>query len=293
MTVDVAGRRIGLSSLEKQLWPGFTKRDLVDYYLAIAPVLLSHLAGRAVTLGRFPAGVFGTGFAQTECRGRPDWVRTRAVRLRDGRVRHYCLIEEPATLAWLANLGTLELHPFLHRTDRGRPDYVVFDLDPGPRTGIAKCCELALRLREVLRDYGLAGAVKTSGGDGLHVYIPLAPGQPYEVTRRFARSVAARLASENPELAVDRVAKELRAERVLSDWAQNNSARSTVAAYSPRAADKPWISTPVSWSEVERADPAALRFLPADVLQRVATHGDLFAAPADRVARLPDQRWTS
>jgi bifunctional non-homologous end joining protein LigD len=286
--VDVGGRRIGLTSLDKQLWPGFTKRDLVDYYVAIAPVLLSHLTGRAVTLGRFPAGVFGPGFAQTECRGHPEWVPTRAIRLRDGRVRHYCLIEEPAALAWLANLGTLELHPFMHRADPDSPDFVVFDLDPGPGAGIARCCELALRLREVLREYGLAATVKTSGGDGLHVYVPLAAGQPYALTRRFAKAVATRLAIENPELAVDRTAKAVRGGWVLCDWAQNNRARSMIAAYSPRAANKPWISTPVSWREVERADAPALRFLPADVLQRVAEHGDLFATPPQWLGRLPD-----
>jgi bifunctional non-homologous end joining protein LigD len=287
MSGEVAGRPLALSSLNKQLWPGFTKAELVDYYLGIAPVLLPHLAGRAITLGRFPDGIDGPAFAQTECRGRPDWIPTRPVRLRSGIIRNYCLIEEPAALAWVANLGTLELHPFLHRENPDRPDFVVFDLDPGAGAGLSECCWAALRLREMLGELGLAAAAKTSGGYGLHVYVPLGPAHSYADNKRFVRKVAARLATEEPARITDRSAKELRAGRVLVDWAQNDRSRSTVAPYSPRAADRPAVSTPLTWEEVERGDPDGLRFPPERVLARARRLGDPFARVLTSRQRLP------
>jgi bifunctional non-homologous end joining protein LigD len=277
VTIEVGGRTVGLTSLDKQLWPGFTKSQLVDYYLGIAPLLLPHLEGRAVTLGRFPSGIAGRGFAQTECSGRPDWVRTRAVRLRSGVVRNYCLIEEPATLAWVANLGTLELHPFLHRDDPERPDFIVFDLDPGPGTDLAHCCRVALRLRELLAEQGMPAVAKTSGGYGLHLYAPLERPADYDEARRLARSMAAKLSAEHPDEVTDRTGKELRGGKVLIDWAQNNPGRSTVAPYSPRATDSPSVSTPITWAEVERGYPPELRFSPEAVLERARRLGDPFA----------------
>jgi bifunctional non-homologous end joining protein LigD len=287
VTLHVGGRSVTLTSPGKELWPGFTKRDLAEYYLDIAPVLLPHLAGRALTLGRFPDGVFGAGFAQTECRGRPEWLATRAMRLRSGQLRNYCLFEEPAALVWAANFGVLELHPFLHREDPGCADLIAFDLDPGRGAGLESCRELALALREALAKQGVAAVVKTSGGDGLHVYAPLASGQPYERVRRFARAVARDMSAKRPALAVDRSAKELRKGRVLIDWAQNNPSRSMVAPYSPRAAPQPWISTPLSWPELERADPERLRFTAPEVLERAAKFGDPFEAVLGPGATLP------
>jgi len=291
MSGELAGRPLALSSPNKQLWPGFTKAELVDYYLGIAPVLLPHLAGRAITLGRFPDGIDGPAFAQTECRGRPDWIPTRPVQLRSGTVRNYCLIEEPAALAWIGNLGTLELHPFLHRENPDSPDFVVFDLDPGADAGLSECCWAALRLRELLEEFGLAAAAKTSGGYGLHVYVPLGPSHSYADSKRFARNVAARLVREEPARITDRSVKELRAGRVLVDWAQNDRSRSTIAPYSPRAADEATVSTPLNWEEVERSDPDALRFSPERVLARTRSVGDPFAAVLTTCQRLPlDQR---
>jgi len=278
VTVEVGGRSLTLTHLEKELWPGFTKRQLVDYYLGIASQLLPHLAGRAVTLGRFPNGIAGRGFAQTECRGRPDWISTRPVRLRSGVTRNYCVIEEPAALAWAANLGTLELHPFLHRDDPTRPDFVVLDLDPGPGANLADCCEVALALRGLLSDMGRTALVKTSGGYGLHVYVPLEGTTDYGGSKRLARSMAARLASERPDSVTDRSEREARVGRVLVDWAQNSAGRSTVAPYSPRAADSPSVSTPLTWEEVEGQSPEALRFGPEAVLERAQRLGDPFAA---------------
>jgi bifunctional non-homologous end joining protein LigD len=286
VTLEVAGRPVRLTSLDKPLWPGFTKAQLVDYYVGIAPLLLPHLAGRAVTLGRFPDGINAPGFAQTECRGRPEWIATRPVRLRSGALRNYCVIEEPAALAWAANLGTLELHPFLHSGDSARPDFVVFDLDPGPGTSLAECCRVALQLRGLLVEAGLTPVAKTSGGYGMHVYASLDGSSSYTETKGFARLLAARLACEQPGEVTDRSEKELREGRVLVDWAQNNATRSTVAPYSPRATDSPSVSTPLTWEEVEAADPGALRFTPQRVLERVRRMGDLFAAALNARARL-------
>jgi bifunctional non-homologous end joining protein LigD len=277
VSIAVGGRTVRLTSLEKQLWPGFTKRQLVEYYLGIAPQLLPHLAGRAIALGRFPDGVDGSVFAQTECRARPDWLRTREVRLRSGAVRNYCLIEEPAALAWVANLGTLELHPFLHRDDPAHPDFIVFDLDPGPGAGLANCCQVALRLRELLTEHDISAVAKTSGGSGLHVYAPLGGATGYAESKRLARSIAARLTAEQPDGVTDRADKDLRRGKVLVDWAQNNAARSTVAAYSPRATDSPSVSTPLTWDEVELGDERALHFSPEAVLERAQRLGDPFA----------------
>jgi bifunctional non-homologous end joining protein LigD len=276
--LELGGRRVELTTPDRVLWPaaGFTKRDLVDYYLRVAPVLLPHLAGRPLTLGRFPEGVEGRGFAQTECRGAPEWLRTEPIRLRGGEIRNYCVVEDEAGLAWLANRSVIELHTFM---GLDRPDAVVFDLDPGEPADVIECAEVALLLRERL---GEGAVVKTSGSVGLHVFA--ATAATYEETRAFARSVAEELEAAHPALVASRTARAARAGKVLVDWMQNAPMRSTVAPYSLRATPWPTASTPVSWTEIGRAvterRPELLTFLAQDVLDRLDAGGDLFTLPA-------------
>ena len=283
-----------MTSLERVLWPavGFTKGDMLAYYEAVAPVLLPHLEGRPLTLGRFPAGVEGPGFATTECRGRPDWVRTVAVTLRSGEVREQCVVDDLPSLLWAVNLGSIELHAFPSVAGRlEEPAYVVFDLDPGPGTGLADCCRIAVWLREALAEAGLAGFCKTSGGLGLHLYVPLGPGHTFGESKAFARSLASRLAAKRPDAVTDRREVSSRDGRVLIDWVPNGPRGLTVTPYSLRATDAPFASTPVSWDEVEAAgsrdaDPG-MRFDPRTLLSRVHAKGDLFRPVLEVRQHLP------
>jgi bifunctional non-homologous end joining protein LigD len=283
-----------LTSLDKVLWPavGFTKGDMLAFYEAISPALLTHVAGRPLTLGRFPAGVEGPGFATTECRGRPEWVRTVPVRLRSGEVREQCVVDDLPSLLWVVNLGSIELHAFPSPAGRlEEPAFVVLDLDPGPGTRLRECCRVALWLHDALAETGLEGLCKTSGGLGLHVYVPVAPGHSFDETKRFARSLAARLAGERPDAVTDRRELAGRAGRVLIDWVPNSPRALTVTPYSLRATDAPAVSTPIGWEEVEavatgRGD-EALRFTPEDAIDRLRAKGDLFRPVLELRQRIP------
>jgi bifunctional non-homologous end joining protein LigD len=270
------------------MWPatGFTKGQLLAYYAGVAPVLLPHLEDRPLTLGRFPDGVDGEGFAQTECRGRPDWLDTVAIRLRNGQMRNFCLAHDRDALLWLANLGTIELHTFLGRAVAlAEPTVVLFDLDPEPPAGLANAARVALRLRERLAEQDLVSLVKTTGGTGLHVIVPLNSPHTYAQTRSFARAIAAELAAADARI-VDRASRrELRAGTVLIDWAQNTERRTAIAPYSLRAAPLPLVSTPVEWAELERPS-TDLFFGPDDVLARLNSLGDVFAPTLTVVQRL-------
>jgi bifunctional non-homologous end joining protein LigD len=293
-TVAIDGRSVSLTSLDRVLWPetGFTKGDLVEYYRRVAPVLLPHLAGRPLTLGRFPAGVDRAGFATTECRTRPDWMVVRRLALSSGRMRTYCVVDDLASLLWIANLGTVELHPFLACDDAAEePSAVVFDLDPGPPAGVVECSRAALRLRDELVGLGLVACVKTSGSAGLHVFVPLNTPVSYAQTKAFARAVAERLTQAFPDELTSASAKGARSGRVLVDWLQNEPRRSTIAPYSLRAMPWPSVSTPVAWEEVERTaseEQAELLLFDATVvLGRIESLGDLFAENVTLEQRLP------
>lgn len=275
--------RVALSNLDKVLFPetGFTKGDLLAYYDAVAPVLLPHLAGRPITMARFPDGVGAPGWFQMSCRGHPPWMRTAEIIGRRGQRLHYCLVDDRDALLWMINLGTIELHPFLAcAADPDVPRDVVFDLDPGPDAGALDAAAVALLVRDALATRGHRSLVKTSGKKGLHVYAPLDGGWRYAESRAFARSLAAELARAHPDAITDRIAKSERQGRVLIDWRQNAIGLSTVAPYSLRALPWPLVSTPLGWSEVEAAlaggRAAALAFTPRAVVDRVARFGDLF-----------------
>jgi len=285
----VFGRELSVSSLDKALWPkaGFTKRDLIDWYSATAPLILPHLARHPMTLGRWPDGVEGRGFYQSNCpKGAPDWIPAVEV----GGAR-YCLLEEPAALAWAANLGTLELHPLHLRVDRAGAGAVVFDLDPGAPAGLLECCDVALLLRERLLRDELAAVVKTSAAKGLHVFAPLDGTEDFERVKAYARSVAAELGALHPSLVTAQVARAERTGRVYIDWAQNDPLRSTIAPYSLRATSRPGVSMPLRWDEIERASAGrssrGLWFSPAAALARLGKDGDLFATLLRGERRLP------
>lgn len=294
---------VEVSSLDRVLWPtvGWTKGQMLDYYARVAPVLLAHVADRPLTLGRFPAGVDEPGFAQTECRGRPSWMATAAIALRDGRIRNFCLARDLRSLMWIANLGTIELHVFLGAgLALGEPAAVLFDLDPEPPAGMVDACRVALLLRDRLAGLGLKAVVKTTGGLGLHVLVPLNSPYAYAQTRAFARSVAEEVALEHDGVVARVGRREQRTGAVLIDWAQNNERRTMIAPYSLRASYLPLVSTPVSWEEVEAEEGereegerdgveragGGLWFGPGEVLARIERLGDLWAPALTTVQRL-------
>jgi bifunctional non-homologous end joining protein LigD len=293
--VDVEGREVRLANPRKVLYPktGFTKRDLVEYYAAIAPVLLPHLRDRPLTLKRYPNGVEGQFFYEKNAPShRPDWVAVTP-ELHD---IQFVLAQDVATLVWLGNLADLELHTSLaHVADYDRPTMVVFDLDPGPGTSLVQCCEVALLLDGMFSGVGLKTFAKTSGSKGLQVYAPLNdPDISYDHTKPFAKAVAETLEQGRPDLVVSRMTRTLRKDRVLVDWSQNDRHKTTVNVYSPRAKDRPTVSAPVAWDEVracqDAGDPGLLVFDTEQVLERVQDQGDLFAEVLTLTQQLPGPR---
>lgn len=288
VAVEVDGRRLGLSNLEKVLYPeaGFTKAEVIDYYNRIAPVMLPHLANRPATRKRYPDGVDGPFFFEKNAPSHtPRWVHTVTLPVpgstMDREVIAYVVVDDLATLVWLANLAALELHiPQWTVSSRTKPrgsDLLVFDLDPGPPATIVECTRVAMMLRDLLADDGLRAYPKTSGSKGMQLYAPIKPTDGDE-TSAYAKSLAARLAKERPRDVVSQMAKNLRPGKVFVDWSQNNSAKTTVAPYSLRARPLPTVSTPLTWDEVESCEsPGDLRFVASEVLARVEDHGDLFA----------------
>ncbi len=278
VVVDVDGRHVTLTNLEKVLYPnGFTKGQVVDYYSRIAPVMLPHLADRAVTRKRYPDGVEGQVFFEKNApRGTPDWVRTVVLpspgSTKDRDTIEYVVIDDLATLVWTANLAALELHTHMRKVSRKTPDLLVLDLDPGLPATIVECCQVALLLRERLPDVELFP--KTSGNKGMQLYARA----PVRDTNAYARELAESMERAHPDLVVSRMAKAVRPGKVLVDWSQNNPAKTTVTVYSLRARDTPTVSTPLTWDEVENCCRAGdLVFTSDDVLERVAELGDLFA----------------
>jgi bifunctional non-homologous end joining protein LigD len=293
VSVDVEGHELSLSNLDKVMYPatGFTKGHVIDYYTRVAPALLPHLRDRPLTLKRYPNGVDGGHFYEKQCPShRPDWVRSEPVEL-SSKTIDFCICDDLPTLVWLANLADLELHPSLSKVpDVERPTIMAFDLDPGPGTGLTECCEVALLLRDALGRLGLECFPKTSGSKGIQVYVPLnTDGVDYDRgTKRLSNALARHLESQHPKLIVSSQKKELRKNRVLIDWSQNDEHKTTVGVYSLRARERPTVSTPLAWDEVEAGDADALVFEADDVLARVEEHGDLFAPVAELEQELPD-----
>jgi bifunctional non-homologous end joining protein LigD len=301
-TVVVDGRTLTLSNLDKVLYPavGFTKGQVIDYYARIAPAMLPHLKGRPITLKRYPNGVDDKFFYEKNCpKHRPEWMRTLPIeakgwnsRAQKGTVIEYCLIDEPAGLVWTANMAALELHPGLAtEEDLSRPTCVVFDLDPGPPADVVQCAEVALWIRELFEQLGLQSVIKTSGSKGLQLYLPLNTPVTFEQTSQFSQAVAQLLEQRHHKQVVSVQTKELRKGKVLVDWYQNTDFKTTVAVYSLRARERPTVSTPITWDEVEAVhaskDASLVVFETEDVLGRVEQHGDLFAPMVELEQVLP------
>jgi bifunctional non-homologous end joining protein LigD len=295
-TIEVEGRQIRLSNLEKVLYPkaGFTKGQVIDYYVRVAPVLLPHLSGRPLTLKRYPEGVEGFHFYEKNCPSfRPEWMQTAKIwSPGNNRFMYYCVVEDLPTLVWLGNLADLELHVSLSRApEMQQPTVIAFDLDPGAPANIVQCCQVGLWVRDIFAKFGLESFPKTSGSKGLQVYVPLNTPVTYDQTKPFARAIARLLEGQYPDQVVSEMKKALRGNKVFVDWSQNDDYKTTVCVYSLRAKDQPTVSTPVTWKEVEhclkKQDPELLVFTSDRALARVEKHGDLFEPVLKLKQRLP------
>jgi len=291
--VEVEGRRLRLTNLEKVLYPAtaenpdpFNKGQVVDYYARIAPLMLPHLRSRPVTFVRWPDGVTGHAFFEKNAPSHtPEWVRKVTLAAPGSTMGRdtidYVVIEDLPTLVWAAGLAALELHVPQWQVDADGhpldPDLLVLDLDPGEGTTIVECCALARRLRERLAEDGLEAFPKTSGSKGMQVVAPIEPA-PDGRTSAYAKALAEQLEIQTPDTVVSRMAKRERKGKIFIDWSQNNAAKTTITAYSLRARVRPTVSTPVSWDEVEACrSPADLAFTASQVLERMDTRGDLLA----------------
>ena len=294
--VEVDGKHLSLTNLDKVLYPatGFTKGKVIDYYARIAPVLLPHLAGHPLTLKRYPEGVDKEYFFEKNAtKHRPDWVKTAPI-WSEGNQRNvnYILANDLPTLVWIANLAGIELHPSLSLAkDISSPRSMVFDLDPGPPANIVQCCQVGIWLRDIFEHFGLQSFPKTSGSKGLQIYVPLNSPTSYEVTKAFAHALARLLENEHRELVVSDMKKQLRVGKVFVDWSQNDEHKTTISVYSLRARERPTVSTPVTWDEVEQAlkkkDATLLVFEAGQVLDRVQKMGDLFEPVLTLKQKLP------
>ena len=301
-TVEIQGRHLKLSNLEKVLYPatGFTKKGVIDYYARIAPAILPHLHGRALTRKRYPDGVDGEPFFEKNApMHKPDWVKTAPIWSgHNRRTVHYVLCDDLATLIWLANLAALELHPSLALAkDITCPTVMVFDLDPGPPADIVQCCQVAIWLREIFEHFGLQSFPKTSGSKGLQIYVPLNTRTTFEATKMFSRALAQLLEQEHRDLVVSDMKKNIRTGKVFVDWSQNDEHKTTIALYSLRAREHPTVSTPVTWDEVEhglkKKDAGLLVFESSQAIKRFEKMGDLFEAVLELKQRLPDLKATA
>ncbi len=294
--IEVDGHRLSLSNLDKVLYPttGFLKGQVIDYYARIAPVMLPHLKDRPVTLKRYPDGVESSFFFEKNCPGhRPRWVSTATVRYSEGESVRHCLINERAALVWVANLAAIELHTSLARAEAiDRPTMLAFDLDPGPPASLRDCLPIALRLHAMFDELGLQSFPKTSGGKGLHVYVPLNTPTNYDASKQFAYAVALTLEKHLPDAVTSNMSKAKRTGKVFVDWSQNSQHKTTVCVYSLRAQPRPTVSAPVTWEEIEHAvaddDAESLVFEAEAMLQRVEERGDLFAPVLNVKQKLPD-----
>jgi bifunctional non-homologous end joining protein LigD len=294
--VEIEGKHLSLTNLDKVLYPaaGFTKGQVIDYYARIAPVLLPHLAGRPLTLKRYPEGVDKEYFFEKNAtKHRPDWVKTAPI-WSEGNQRNvnYILANDLPTLIWIANLAAIELHPSLSLAkDISSPRSMVFDLDPGPPANIVQCCQVGMWLREIFEHFGLQSFPKTSGSKGLQIYVPLNSPTSYEVTKAFAHALARLLENEHRESIVSDMKKQLRVGKVFVDWSQNDEHKTTISVYSLRARERPTVSTPVKWDEVEQAlkkkDVTLLVFEAGQALDRVQKMGDLFEPVLTLKQKLP------
>src|SRR5438067_6434422 len=294
--VEIEGKQLKLTNLDKVFYPsvGFTKGQVIDYYARIAPVLVPHLKNKPLTLKRYPNGVNQPPFFEKNAtKHRPDWVKTAPI-WSEGNQRdvHYILANDLATLVWVANLASIELHPSLSlATDIECPRSLVFDLDPGPPANIVQCCQVAVWLRAIFDHFKLQSFPKTSGSKGMQIYVPLNTKTSYDETKPFAHALARLLEDQHRELIVSDMKKAIRTNKIFVDWSQNDEHKTTVSVYSLRARERPTVSTPITWEEVERTlkkkDAKLLVFESKQTLERVDKMGDLFAPLLSQKQKLP------
>lgn len=296
-TVEIEGKRLKLTNLDKVLYPaaGFTKGQIVDYYARIAPVLVPHLREKPLTLKRYPNGVNETPFFEKNAtQYRPDWVKTAPVWSEGNRRNvNYILANDLPTLIWVANLASIELHPSLSlAADILCPRSLVFDLDPGPPANIVQCCQVAVWLRAIFEHFKLQSFPKTSGSKGMQIYVPLNTKTSYDETKPFAHALARLLENEHRDLVVSDMKKAIRVNKIFVDWSQNDDHKTTISVYSLRARERPTVSTPVTWEEVERTlkknDPKLLIFESHETLNRLEKMGDLFEPLLRLKQKLPN-----
>jgi len=294
--VEIAGRRLSLSNLEKDLYPsyGFTKAHILEYYRRIAKFILPHLKDRALTLKRYPEGVEKDFFFEKRCPShRPAWAKTAEVSRDDGERMTVCLVNDLETLMWVENLASLELHlPLARVISPETPDFMVFDLDPGEQANILNCARVALILRDLLSQLRLTSYVKTSGKKGLHVYVPLNHKETtFEDTKKFSKAVAGIMQKNYPDLVTAKMAREYRKEKVFINWSQNDSSKTMICVYSLRAREKPIVSFPLIWKELENlaglGDPEKLQVMHSEAVSRAEKKGDLFQEVIVKKQKLP------
>ena len=286
---------VKFSNLDKVLYPqaGFTKGQIIEYYTAMAPLILPHLQGRPLTLKRYPNGVDQPFFYEKRCPSyKPSWMLTAHMPSERLGFIDYCMIDSADGLAWIANLASLELHTLLSRSDDPeRPTMMVFDLDPGPPADMLDCLQLAVKIRDLFAHLKLRIFPKTSGGKGLHIYVPLNTPVTFDQTKSFAKSIALLLERDAPEKVISSMSRAARAGKVFVDWSQNDSHKTTVCPYSLRARSEPTVSTPIAWDEVESVLKnkriERLVFRAPEVRKRVDKLGDLFSPVLTLKQRLP------
>ena len=295
----VKGKKLSVSNLDKVLYPkvGFTKGQVIDYFIRVAPVLLPHLKDRPLTMKRYPDGVEGEFFYEKNCPShRPKWVKTAKVWSEGNQqIMHYCLANDLPTLVWAANLAVLELHTSLFRKNKiERPTTMVFDLDPGAPADIVQCCQVGVWLRDLLAEMKLKSWAKTSGSKGLQVYVPLNTAITYDETKNLSRALAQHLEHEHADRVTSNMSKAVRKGKVFVDWSQNDEHKTTICAYSLRAKEEPTVSTPVTWNEVEnclkKKNAQLLKFRSDQVLARMEKLGDLFE-PVENLKQKPPRKW--
>jgi len=297
--LTVEDRKIQVSNLDKVLYPkvGFTKGQVIDYFIRVAPVLLPHLRDRPLTMKRYPNGVEGEFFYEKNCPShRPKWVQTAKIWSgSNDRMMNYCLAQDLPTLVWAANLADLELHTSLSRKNNiQRPTMMVFDLDPGAPADIVQCCQVGLWLRDLLGKMKLKSFAKTSGSKGLQVYVPLNAAITYDQTKDLSRALAQHLEGEHADLVTSNMSKAVRKGKVFVDWSQNDEHKTTICVYSLRAREEPTVSTPVMWDEVatclKKKKANLLKFRSEQVLNRVEKMGDLFE-PIEKLKQKLLKKW--
>ena len=289
---EIAGRALKVTNLTKVLYPliGFTKAQVIEYYVKVAPAMLPHIADRGVTFKRWPDGVTAEPFFNKRApEHRPDWVGTCIGPGDKGQGIDYPVLAETAALAWSANLAALEIHaPMARCADIDTPSTLVFDLDPGAPATVIECCQVALSIRSVLDTVGLESFAKTSGSKGLQMYVPLNTPHTHRHAADFALAVAQLLEKQQPGAVTATMAKKERTNKIFIDWSQNSRHKTTIAPYSLRGKDRPTVSTPLSWDEVgDGADGEWLSFEAKDVLERIDAVGDLFAEVVTLEQALP------